>query len=47
MDEASRVRLQTISEGLSQVCEIAKRKRKRRGSMVDEFIAECRAQSLA
>lgn len=47
MDEASRVRLQTISEGLSRVREIATRKRKRRRSMVDEFIAERRAQSLA
>ena len=44
--EDGRVRLQTIDEGLSRVREIAKRKRKRRGSMVDEFIAERRAESL-
>lgn len=40
------VRLRTIDEGLSRVREIAKRKRKRQGSMVDEFIAERRAESL-
>lgn len=39
------VRLQTIDEGLSRVREIAKRKRKRQGSMVDAFIAERRAES--
>lgn len=44
--EDGRVRLQTIDEGLSRVREIAKRKRRRRGSMVDEFIAERRAESL-
>lgn len=44
--EDGRVRLQTIDEGLSRVREIAKRKRKRRVSMVDEFIVERRAESL-
>lgn len=40
------VRLRTIDEGLSRVREIAKRRRKKQGSMVDEFIAERRAESL-
>ncbi len=44
--EDGRVRLQTIDEGLSHVRAIAKRKRKRQGSVVDEFIAERRAESL-
>ncbi len=40
------VRLRTIDEGLSRVREIAKRRRKKQGSMVDEFIAERRAESI-
>lgn len=39
------IRLQTIDAGLKRIREIARRKRKRSGSIVDEFIAERRAEA--
>lgn len=39
------IRLKTIDAGLKRIREIAKRKRKGRGSLVDEFIAERRAEA--
>ncbi|MDE0283588.1 MAG: AbrB/MazE/SpoVT family DNA-binding domain-containing protein [Gammaproteobacteria bacterium] len=39
------IRLQTIDAGLKRIREIARHKRKRSGSIVDEFIAERRAEA--
>ena len=39
------IRLQTIDAGLRRIRGIARRKRKSRGSIIDEFIAERRAEA--
>ncbi len=39
------IKLRTIDAGLKRIREIARRKRKRSGSIVDEFIAARRAEA--